>query len=81
MKPYTVIVLRPHDIADPQLDCDFYVAHVKAKSASPAAELGQQEAFNVDSRDVDGFADWGFRATDYTIVTVFEGHHQPKYFY
>jgi hypothetical protein len=77
MSPYTVVLLRPEEVADDSARPDSYTALVKAEDLPSAVQLAREEAFRADKRD--GLFVEGMRAKpgDYLLVVAFNGHHYP----
>ena len=74
MNEYTVILMRPASIADPDVQFDFYVGLVNANTTKDAIRTAQYEAMAADIKD--GVVEPDFDGT-YEMLAVFEGFHTP----
>ena len=75
-KPYTVVLLRPDYNAEPY-GKDVYTALVEADGACAAITAAQLEVAAAD--EADGMTVG--HPSDYAMVLVFEGHHEPCLFH
>ena len=74
MIQFTVILMRPASIADPDVQFDFYVGLVNANTTKDAIRIAQDEVLDADIKD--GAVDPDFDGT-YEMLAVFEGFHTP----
>ena len=79
MEKYTVILVRPIELSDPDSDLpDTYVAHVESNNHQEAIYQAQTEVYEADVRDgtivIDHDSETTYDPDSYKALFVYPGH-------